>query len=117
MCRHYASLLQDYSAPIEGSKQLKFDDKYPKPMMTQFWAIFAKYMAAYWRMPEYNGTRILLALAVGFLFGAMFWRLGDKVYVLHPLGICQICASMQCKLTWQPRYINHGVGFICATVP
>ena len=54
--------------------------------MTQFWAIFAKYMAAYWRMPEYNGTRILLALGVGFTFGAMFWRLGDKVYAL--LLIC-----------------------------
>ncbi|DBA99141.1 TPA: hypothetical protein ACH3X3_011764 [Trebouxia sp. C0006] len=79
LAKHYTGLLQDYSAPVEGSKQLKFDDKYPKPMMTQFWAIFAKYMAAYWRMPEYNGTRILLALAVGFLFGAMFWRLGDKV--------------------------------------
>lgn len=52
--RHYASLLADYSAPAEGSKQLKFDTKYPKPFMTQFWAIFAKYMAAYWRMPEYN---------------------------------------------------------------
>ena len=94
MCRHYASLLQDYSAPVEGSKQLKFDDKYPKPMMTQFWAIFAKYMAAYWRMPEYNGTRILLALAVGFLFGAMFWRLGDKVYVLHPAHLPNLCINV-----------------------
>lgn len=105
MCRHYASLLQDYSAPIEGSKQLKFDDKYPKPMMTQFWAIFAKYMAAYWRMPEYNGTRILLALAVGFLFGAMFWRLGDKVYVLHPSHLPNLCINAV-HTQWQPQ--NNG---------
>ena len=28
---------------------------------------------------EYNGTRFLLALGVGFTFGAMFWRLGDKM--------------------------------------
>ena len=56
MCRHYANLLADCNAPIEGSKQLKLDTKYPKPIMTQFWAIFAKYMAAY------NGTGILLAL-------------------------------------------------------
>lgn len=77
--RHYANVLEDYSSPVEGSKQLKFDSQYPKPMMTQFWAIFAKYTAAYWRMPEYNGIRFLLALGVGFTFGAMFWRLGDKV--------------------------------------
>lgn len=79
VCRHYADLLQIYSSPVEGSKQLHFDDKYPKPLIAQFWAIFAKYMAAYWRMPDYNATRILLALGVGFVFGAMFWRLGDKV--------------------------------------
>ncbi|KAL3140482.1 hypothetical protein ABBQ38_004739 [Trebouxia sp. C0009 RCD-2024] len=79
LAKHYANLLEDYSSPVEGSKQLKFDSQYPKPMMTQFWAIFAKYTAAYWRMPEYNGTRLLLALGVGFTFGAMFWRLGDKV--------------------------------------
>ncbi|KAL0018676.1 hypothetical protein WJX77_002041 [Trebouxia sp. C0004] len=79
LAKHYAKLLEDYSSPVAGSKQLKFATHYPKPMMTQFWAIFAKYTAAYWRMPEYNGTRFLLALGVGFIFGAMFWRLGDKV--------------------------------------
>ncbi|DBA66686.1 TPA: hypothetical protein ACH3X2_002151 [Trebouxia sp. C0005] len=79
LAKHCANLLEDYSSPVEGSKQLKFDSRYPKPMMMQFWAIFAKYTAAYWRMPEYNGTRFLLALTVGFTFGAMFWRLGDKV--------------------------------------
>lgn len=78
-CRHYDGLLETYSSPVEGSKQLHFDDKYPKPLKDQFWAIFAKYMAAYWRMPDYNATRMLLALGVGFVFGAMFWRLGDKV--------------------------------------
>ena len=88
MCRHYANLLEDYSSPVEGSKQLKFDSQYPKPMMTQFWAILAKYTAAYWRMPEYNGIRILLALAVGFTFGAMFWRWGDKVCVPSPTLTC-----------------------------
>lgn len=78
-CRHYDELLQEYSTPKEGAKELHFDTQYAKPLPVQFSAIFAKYMAAYWRMPEYNGTRFFLALAVGFLFGAIFWRLGDKV--------------------------------------
>ena len=51
VCRHYDQLLKEYSAPKEGSKQLKFDTKYPKPMYGQFVAIFTKFMAAYWRMP------------------------------------------------------------------
>lgn len=77
--RHYAGLLEEYSSPKEGSKKLQFKDKFPKPLPVQFTAIFTKYMAVYWRMPEYNGTRFFLALAVGFIFGAIFWRLGDKV--------------------------------------
>ena len=51
VCRHYDQLLTEYSAPKEGSQQLKFDTKYPKPMYAQFVAIFTKFMAAYWRMP------------------------------------------------------------------
>ena len=51
MCRHYDQLLTEYSAPKEGTQQLKFDTKYPKPMYAQFVAIFTKFMAAYWRMP------------------------------------------------------------------
>ncbi|KAL3134216.1 hypothetical protein ABBQ38_006651 [Trebouxia sp. C0009 RCD-2024] len=86
LAKHYARLLEDYSSPVEGSKQLKFDTQYPKPLMTQFWAIFAKYTAAYWRMPEYNGIRFLLAVGVGFTFGAMFWRLGDKGGLTNVLG-------------------------------
>lgn len=78
-CRHYQGLLDQYSAPKEGTKELHFDDKYPKSLPVQFSAIFTKYMAVYWRMPEYNGTRFFLALAVGFIFGAIFWRLGDRL--------------------------------------
>ncbi len=44
--------------------------------MVQFHTVFAKYTAAYWRMPEYNGMRFFYAISVGFLFGAIFWRLG-----------------------------------------
>ena len=78
-CRHYQGLLDEYSTPKEGTKELHFDDKYPKSLPVQFSAIFTKYMAVYWRMPEYNGTRFFLALAVGFIFGAIFWRLGDRL--------------------------------------
>ena len=75
-CRKYDKLLDEFSSPKEGTQALKFDSKYPKPFMVQFHTVFQKYTAAYWRMPEYNGMRFFYAITVGFLFGAIFWRLG-----------------------------------------
>ena len=74
--RKYEKLLDEFSSPKEGTQALKFDSKYPKPFMVQFHTVFQKYTAAYWRMPEYNGMRFFYAISVGFLFGAIFWRLG-----------------------------------------
>ncbi|KAL0021570.1 hypothetical protein WJX77_010078 [Trebouxia sp. C0004] len=79
LARQYDKLLADFSSPKEGTKALKFDTKYPKPFIIQFKTVFDKYWAAYWRMPEYNGFRFFYAISVGLLFGAIFWRLGDKV--------------------------------------
>lgn len=75
-CRQYDKLLDEFSSPKEGTKALHFSSKYPKPFMVQFHTVFQKYSAAYWRMPEYNGMRFFYAISVGFLFGAIFWRLG-----------------------------------------
>lgn len=75
-CRKYDKLLDEFSSPKEGTKALAFSSKYPKPFMVQFHTVFEKYTAAYWRMPEYNGMRFFYAISVGFLFGAIFWRLG-----------------------------------------
>ncbi|KAL3141609.1 hypothetical protein ABBQ32_004850 [Trebouxia sp. C0010 RCD-2024] len=79
LARQYDRLLQDFSSPAAGTTALKFETKYPKPFATQFRTVYDKYWAAYWRMPEYNGFRFIYAISIGFLFGAIFWRLGDKV--------------------------------------
>ncbi|KAL0051690.1 hypothetical protein WJX82_000289 [Trebouxia sp. C0006] len=79
LAKKYDKLLDEFSSPKEGTKALSFKSKYPKPFMVQFHTVFAKYTAAYWRMPEYNGMRFFYAISVGFLFGAIFWRLGDKL--------------------------------------
>lgn len=76
MCRQYDRVLDEFSSPKEGTAALHFDSKYPKPFQIQFRAVFDKYWAAYWRMPEYNGFRFIYAICVGALFGAIFWRLG-----------------------------------------
>lgn len=76
LLRQYDELLEEFSSPTAGSQALKFDTKYPKPFATQFRSVYDKYWAAYWRMPEYNGFRFFYAVSVGFLFGAIFWRLG-----------------------------------------
>ena len=76
LCRKYDRLLDEFSSPKDGSKALKFDTVYPKPFMVQFHTVFAKYFSAYWRMPEYNGSRFFYAVTVGLLFGAIFWRNG-----------------------------------------
>ena len=75
-CRKYDKLLDEFSSPKEGTQALKFKSKYPKPFWVQYQTVFTKYTAAYWRMPEYNGMRFFYAISVGFLFGAIFWRLG-----------------------------------------
>ncbi|KAL3160198.1 hypothetical protein ABBQ32_010959 [Trebouxia sp. C0010 RCD-2024] len=79
LAKQYDKLLDEFSSPKEGTKALRFDSKYPKPFWVQFQTVFHKYSAAYWRMPEYNGMRFFYAISVGFLFGAIFWRNGDKL--------------------------------------
>lgn len=74
--RQYDKLLEEFSSPEPRTQALHFDSKFPKPFIGQFQAVFSKYWAAYWRMPEYNGFRFLYAVSVGALFGAIFWRLG-----------------------------------------
>lgn len=74
--RKYDRLLDEFSSPKEGTAALKFDTIYPKPFMVQFRTVFEKFSAAYWRMPEYNGSRFFFAVFVGLLFGAIFWRNG-----------------------------------------
>lgn len=76
VCRQYDKLLDEFSSPKQGTQALHFDSTYPKPFTIQFRAVYEKYWAAYWRMPEYNGFRFFYAISVGFLFGAIFWRLG-----------------------------------------
>ena len=100
VCRKYDKLLDEFSSPKEGSKALKFDTVYPKPFMVQFHTVFAKYFSAYWRMPEYNGSRFFYAVVVGLLFGAIFWRNGYAFWLVHCMVHVSVFLSQVCS--YQP---------------
>ena len=110
LCRQYDKLLAEFSSPKEGTQALKFDTKHPKPFWVQFQTVFAKYTAAYWRMPEYNGMRLLYAVMMGFVFGAIFWRNG---YALIPAIPYWSDACARKKLGGQVCCVARQLGKLC----
>eukprot|EP00891_Asterochloris_glomerata_P009650 jgi/Astpho2/9650/Aster-03918 len=77
LAKRYESIIQENSQPKEGSQPLNFETKFAKNTLQQFVIIWRKFMAIYWRTPEYNGVRFFFAVCIGLLFGAIFWKLGD----------------------------------------
>ncbi|KAJ4705161.1 Pleiotropic drug resistance ABC transporter [Melia azedarach] len=71
-------LIKELSTPPPGSKDLYFPTKYSQPFLIQCKACFWKMRQSYWRDPQYNVTRYLMTLVVGFLFGLIFWNKGTK---------------------------------------
>ena len=51
------------------------------PGISQVKICFNKFWITYWRTPEYNGTRFSFTVGVALLFGAIFWKLGGKMWV------------------------------------
>ncbi len=50
----------------------------------QFVTCMAKNMMVYWRNTEYNAVRLFSTCFLAFLFGSIYWGLGDTRWVLCP---------------------------------
>lgn len=40
--------------------------------------LLKKFFIAYWRTPEYNYIRALVTVAMGFVLGTLYWKVGHK---------------------------------------
>ena len=40
--------------------------------------LLKKFFIAYWRTPEYNYIRGLVTVAMGFVLGTLYWKVGHK---------------------------------------
>ncbi|KAF3441700.1 hypothetical protein FNV43_RR15615 [Rhamnella rubrinervis] len=71
-------LIKELSTPAPGSQDLYFPTKYSQPFSVQCKACFWKQHWSYWRNPQYNAVRFLMTIAIGILFGLIFWDKGQK---------------------------------------
>ncbi|KAG8374150.1 hypothetical protein BUALT_Bualt11G0100900 [Buddleja alternifolia] len=72
-------LIKELSAPPPGSKDLYFPTKYSQPFLDQCKACFWKQYWSYWRNPQYNAIRFFMTIAIGLIFGTIFWNKGQKI--------------------------------------
>eukprot|EP00250_Pteridium_aquilinum_P022352 c25359_g2_i1 orf=76-4449(+) len=72
------SLVKELSTPAPGSKELHFETQYCQTSVVQFLACLWKQHKSYWRNPLYNVVRFFFTVVMAFLFGTIYWKLGQK---------------------------------------
>ncbi|KMT06316.1 hypothetical protein BVRB_7g159990 [Beta vulgaris subsp. vulgaris] len=72
-------LIKELSTATPGSSDLHFPTRYSQPFFVQFKACFWKQYWSYWRNPQYNVVRFVLTIAIGVIFGVIFWNKGRKI--------------------------------------
>ncbi|KAG5243238.1 ABC transporter family protein [Salix suchowensis] len=78
-------LIKELGTPAPGSKDLYFPTQYSQTFLTQCKACFWKQHWSYWRNPRYNAIRLFMTLAIGFIFGLIFWDKGQKTFTQQEL--------------------------------
>ncbi|XP_065866894.1 pleiotropic drug resistance protein 2-like [Euphorbia lathyris] len=71
-------LIKELSTPSPGSKDLHFPTKYSQTFTTQCKACFWKQYWSYWRNTQFNLIRFAMTIAVGIIFGVIFWDKGQQ---------------------------------------
>ncbi|KAF5182324.1 Abc transporter g family member [Thalictrum thalictroides] len=72
-------LVKKLCSPPPGSKNLHFTTRFPQKSWGQFKACLWKQHLSYWRNPAYNLTRITFMVVSSLLYGAVFWKQGNKI--------------------------------------
>ncbi|XP_047160800.1 ABC transporter G family member 36-like isoform X1 [Vigna umbellata] len=72
------ALIRELSTPPPGAKDLYFPTQYSQSTWEQFKSCLWKQWLTYWRSPDYNLVRFFFTLAVAFVVGTVFWRVGKK---------------------------------------
>ncbi|TKY53483.1 Pleiotropic drug resistance protein 2 [Spatholobus suberectus] len=71
-------LIKELCTPVPGTKDLYFPSKYSRSFFTQCKACFWKQYCSYWRNPQYNAVRFFITIAIGVIFGLIYWDKGKK---------------------------------------
>ncbi|XP_065867197.1 pleiotropic drug resistance protein 2-like isoform X3 [Euphorbia lathyris] len=71
-------LIKELSNPSPGSEDLYFPTKYSQSFTTQCKACFWKQYWSYWRNTQFNTIRFIMTIAIGLMFGAIFWDKGQQ---------------------------------------
>ncbi|KAL5564644.1 hypothetical protein UlMin_027808 [Ulmus minor] len=73
-------LVKQLSSPSPGSKDLHFPSRFPQNGWEQFKACLWKQNLSYWRNPSYNLMRLFFMSLSSVLFGALFWKQGQRIH-------------------------------------
>ncbi|KAF2609140.1 hypothetical protein F2Q68_00044859 [Brassica cretica] len=74
-----SELVKQLSQPDSGSSDLQFKRTYAQSWYGQFKSIWWKMNLSYWRNPSYNLMRLIHTLISSLIFGALFWKQGQKI--------------------------------------
>ncbi|KAK9830255.1 hypothetical protein WJX72_010612 [[Myrmecia] bisecta] len=74
--REVEALIQQLSQP--QGEALHFDSPYATNFATQTLLLLRRSFVIYWRSPQYNTVRYTYTVAVGFIIGSIYWRLGMR---------------------------------------
>ncbi|KAL0662661.1 hypothetical protein Bca4012_099498 [Brassica carinata] len=74
-----SELVKQLSQPDSGSNDLQFKRTYAQSWYGQFKSIWWKMNLSYWRNPSYNLMRLIHTLISSLIFGALFWKQGQKI--------------------------------------
>ncbi|XP_025635247.1 pleiotropic drug resistance protein 1-like isoform X2 [Arachis hypogaea] len=76
--RRNKNLIAELGNPAPASKDLYFQTQYSQPFLVQCLACLWKQHWSYWRNPPYTAVRFFATVLISFIFGTIFWKLGDK---------------------------------------
>lgn len=76
---------------------LSFPGSYAQPLMSQLRQLLARDLRCYWRMPDYNATRMAISLGVALIFGSMYWMRAHRRCA--PLCVSYLMQAPSANLT------------------
>ncbi|CAH8313801.1 unnamed protein product [Eruca vesicaria subsp. sativa] len=74
-----SELVKQLSQQNSGSSDLQFKRTYAQSWYGQFKSVLWKMNLSYWRNPSYNLMRLIHTLISSLIFGALFWKQGQKI--------------------------------------
>lgn len=79
LCKNNNELVNQYSTPPPGSKDLHFPTRFSQNNWGQLKSCLWKQHLSYWRSPSYNLMRVFHMILSSLLFGILYWKQGKEL--------------------------------------